>query len=147
MGVPRDLAEWLTSVFARHLFSVPDDLLPDFVEIVKFLTRQMQELSPLVRIVLVDLHFSHAFLSWISTWSLLGGLTCIFIFGRCSVCLGRDGSMNELKDKGSTRNDTRSSWQEVTSDNVLESHQLARVVRKRDNPPLGRTTFHYFANR
>jgi hypothetical protein len=52
----------LTSILARHLFSIPHNLVPDLGKVVEFLTGQVQEFSPLVGIVLVQLHLGHLFL-------------------------------------------------------------------------------------
>ena len=44
-----------TCILAGHLFGIANDLISDFVEVVELLSGKVQELSPLVRVVLVKL--------------------------------------------------------------------------------------------
>lgn len=43
----------LTCVLSRHLFGITHNLFPDFAKVVELLSREMQELSPFIGIVLV----------------------------------------------------------------------------------------------
>lgn len=52
----------LTGILSSHLLRVLDNLIPDLVEIVELLTGKMQELSPLVGIVLVQRGLGKGFL-------------------------------------------------------------------------------------
>lgn len=71
----------LTGILSSHLLRVAHNLVSDLVEVVEFLSRQMQELPPLVRVVLVQLHLGHGILG-------LG----------LAIWLGRRGAVNQLKD-------------------------------------------------
>lgn len=54
----------LTGILSCHLLGIADNLLPDLVEVVELLPRQVQELSPFIRVVLVELHLGDA-LFWL----------------------------------------------------------------------------------
>lgn len=56
MSFERVISGQFTGVLSRHFLSITDNLLPDLVEIVELLSRQMQELSPFIRVILVQLH-------------------------------------------------------------------------------------------
>jgi hypothetical protein len=44
----------LTGILASHLLGVSNNLISDLAKVMELLSRQMQELSPLVGIVLVE---------------------------------------------------------------------------------------------
>ena len=76
----------LTGVLSSHLLSVTHDLIPDLVKVVKLLSGEMQELSPFIRVVLVQRCFRNSILE-----ALPLGI---------SVRFGSGGSVDQLQDLG-----------------------------------------------
>ena len=100
----------LTGILASHLLSVSNNLISDLAKVVELLSRQMQELSPLVGIVLIErslgnrVFYACQLVSLGSTFQL----TYLFLLSGAISFWGRV-SVDQLEDQRSTSDDTGTS--------------------------------------
>ena len=106
-----------SGVLASFCLSLFDNFISDFIKVIEFLVGNVQEFTPFVLVVFVH---------------LLGGDELLRVRGIFSW-----PAIDELENKGASCNDTSTTRQEITTNNVLKHGGLSAGLRT-DDGDLGK---------